>query len=312
MSQGLKEFIKVIALGCIVAAVIIASRFISLSNVISLQTEGTSVTTAASPADPSSGAAAAPQPSSDTVAARQLGSNAEIAAEIASRIANMTPEERQEAERPPLPDENKAQLIYPEGETLYQQYLGNYSSKTGLPLYGNVFSADNLLTRRSFEGEVPNPSVFLLADSTADPGLHKKAAEVITNMFSFRTQNYASFTCGVGSFKSEDIMYESANSKQRYHCSIHPDPLEYWLDFMKQDAYIRVDSLREVIKDPEPYYFETLNPNDDREVITYDLVLGVYDKNNVLLDSISFKQFATYWKQIDNDWKLNYMIPLYI
>ncbi|MCS4536211.1 hypothetical protein [Corynebacterium sp. HS2168-gen11] len=317
MSQGLKEFIKVIALGCIVAAVIIASRFISLSNVISLQTEGTSVTTAASPGDtsaapqPGSDADVKTEPSQDTAAAPRLGSDAEIAAELASRIANMTPEERQEAERPPHPGEDKAQLVNPNGETLYQQYRGSYFPETGLTRYGNLFSSDNLPTRHSFEGIVPAPQVVPLPGSLEDPDLHKKAAEVVTNMFSIRTQNYASYQCGVASFKSEDTV-PYVTSKYSFQCDLDPNPYSNWIELMEQDAYVRIENLREVPKAPDSPFNVAADFDNEHVVITYNFDFVFYDKNNVVIDRSNLEEFSTYWKKIDNDWKLSYMIPIYL
>ncbi|MCS4536209.1 hypothetical protein [Corynebacterium sp. HS2168-gen11] len=281
MNHRQKEIMKFITLGCIVAVVVITSRFIPLSKIFSLYTGGTSVSTEANFAE--------------------LGSNAEIATEITSRIANMTPEERKEAERPPLPDENKAQLVNPEGETLFQQYRGNYDSRYDVTLYGDVFIHPP--TRHSFEGEVPNPQVFPLAGPPTDLSLTKKAAEVITNMFSFRTQNYASLGCALVSFEPEDLV-PSLNNEGKHVCALDGTPQPIWIKLMEQDAYARVDTLSESFQGQSIIYDDSKPSHNGTLGRAYTLELGFYDKNNVRIGHVRFPYIVTSWRKTGDDWKM--------
>lgn len=209
-----------------------------------------------------------------------------------------TPSKKNDKTRAPLPGENKAQLVNPDGETVYQRYRGNHSDESGLTLWGDVFK--NPVERNNYVGDKPAEDWKKLANERTDKALSQRAKDMISNMYTFRVQDYPNMTCAIAGYQSQWIEAPLAR-RLKSVCAADPNPTAGWEQLMEKDAYTKVTLLEENIQGTATGWNDTGNKTGR----SYHMEIGFFDAaGNVIAEPTRLDVFTT-WHKANGGWKLS-------
>jgi hypothetical protein len=208
------------------------------------------------------------------------------------------PSKKNDKTRAPLPGENKAQLVNPDGETVYQRYRGNHSDESGLTLWGDVFK--NPVERNNYVGDKPAEDWKKLANERTDKALSQRAKDMISNMYTFRVQDYPHMTCAIAGYQSQWIEAPLAR-RLKSVCAADPNPTAGWEQLMEKDAYTKVTLLEESIQGTATGWNDTGNKTGR----SYHMEIGFFDAaGNVIAEPTRLDVFTT-WHKANGGWKLS-------